>query len=475
MFSTGYGMHDDHFLVIEAAQSWIDGFDYNNWLPENSVNGEPTGHSFFYVGLHYLFFRLMEILHVYNPELKMFLVRLIHASFSMFTVYFGFKISQRLWGLKNAKTIGLLLGLYWFIPILSVRNMVELVCIPFTMMAFWYLIRYEGLKKYVIAGILIGLAIAVRIQMYLFLGGIGLVLLFRKEIIGAVVFGLVSIVTLFFTQITDLFLWGRPFAEILQYVLYNSTHYDDYITQSWFQYLLLIAGLLLPPVSLFLFFGYFRNWKKNLLIFLPSLLFLLFHSYYPNKQERFILPFVPFFIMLGVSGWNEFVETSEFWLKRQKTYKYFIGFFVSLNLLALLLISPAATKKSRVDTMNYLRDREDVTGLFLERSEEYGCYLLPRYYMDNWGIKHFCFSKEINEKLEDIHIAAVAEQQATNYFLFIEERNSAERISRFKKIFPNLEFVTKIEPSYLDKILHFLNPVNKNESVYIYRLNPITS
>ena len=121
-FSTGYGMHDDHFLVIEAAQSWIDGFDYNNWLPENSVNGEPTGHSFFYVGLHYLFFRLLEILHIYNPELKMFLVRLIHASFSMLTVYFGFRISDKLWGLKNAKIIGLLLGLYWFIPILSVRN-----------------------------------------------------------------------------------------------------------------------------------------------------------------------------------------------------------------------------------------------------------------------------------------------------------------------------------------------------------------
>ena len=34
-FSQGYLMHDDHFLVIEAAQSWVDGYDYNNWLPKN--------------------------------------------------------------------------------------------------------------------------------------------------------------------------------------------------------------------------------------------------------------------------------------------------------------------------------------------------------------------------------------------------------------------------------------------------------
>ncbi|MQY78241.1 MAG: hypothetical protein GH151_03475, partial [Bacteroidetes bacterium] len=48
-FSKGYGMHDDHFLVIEAAQSWVDDFDYNNWLPINRPDNIPTGHSFFYV------------------------------------------------------------------------------------------------------------------------------------------------------------------------------------------------------------------------------------------------------------------------------------------------------------------------------------------------------------------------------------------------------------------------------------------
>jgi hypothetical protein len=33
IFSKGYGMHDDHFLIIEASQSWVDGYDYNAWLP----------------------------------------------------------------------------------------------------------------------------------------------------------------------------------------------------------------------------------------------------------------------------------------------------------------------------------------------------------------------------------------------------------------------------------------------------------
>ena len=36
ILARGWGMLDDHFLVIEAAQSWVDGEDYNNWLPGSS-------------------------------------------------------------------------------------------------------------------------------------------------------------------------------------------------------------------------------------------------------------------------------------------------------------------------------------------------------------------------------------------------------------------------------------------------------
>ena len=43
-FSQGYFAHDDHFLVIEAAQSWADGHDYNNWLPWNQdAHAGPSG------------------------------------------------------------------------------------------------------------------------------------------------------------------------------------------------------------------------------------------------------------------------------------------------------------------------------------------------------------------------------------------------------------------------------------------------
>lgn len=38
IFSQGYGMHDDHFLVVEASGSWVEGADYNRWLPWTPTN-----------------------------------------------------------------------------------------------------------------------------------------------------------------------------------------------------------------------------------------------------------------------------------------------------------------------------------------------------------------------------------------------------------------------------------------------------
>ena len=72
IFAKGWGMFDDHYIVIESAQSWVDGHDYNNWLPWSAGNAGPTAHNLFYPGINFLFFSLMKLLHIHDPQLKMF-------------------------------------------------------------------------------------------------------------------------------------------------------------------------------------------------------------------------------------------------------------------------------------------------------------------------------------------------------------------------------------------------------------------
>src|SRR5262245_43615185 len=67
LFSRGYGFSDDHFLVIEVAQQWVDGIDTKGWMPWNG-NTQASGHSLFYPGLHFLFFSLLKITGITNPE-----------------------------------------------------------------------------------------------------------------------------------------------------------------------------------------------------------------------------------------------------------------------------------------------------------------------------------------------------------------------------------------------------------------------
>ncbi len=173
LFSKGFGMHDDHFLVIEAAQAWADGTDYNNWLP-GSGNTQPSGHSFFYAGLHFLFFSVLQSVGIFNPEIKMLLVRLIHAILSLSVIYYGFKITERLSGFKAASVASLLLAALWFMPFLSVRNLVEVVCIPFLTAATWYAMdasqRRNVLGWFFIAGLIAGIAFCIRFQSLFFIG-----------------------------------------------------------------------------------------------------------------------------------------------------------------------------------------------------------------------------------------------------------------------------------------------------------------
>ena len=90
IFSQGYGMHDDHFLVVEASSSWVDGYDYNGWLPWSEGNrGGPEGHSFTYVGLNFIFFYIAKLVGIVDPMLLMFFNRLLHGIFSLLTIYFG--------------------------------------------------------------------------------------------------------------------------------------------------------------------------------------------------------------------------------------------------------------------------------------------------------------------------------------------------------------------------------------------------
>jgi len=473
IFAKGWGMLDDHFIVIESAQSWVDGYDYNSWLPGSPDNHGPAGINFFYPGVHFVLFTFFRWIGLEDPQTKMFVIRLIHGLFSLVTVYLGYRITETLDGKKTAFVAGLLLALYWFIPFMSVRNLVEMANVPFMMMGYWLMLREKSKQKvflsFLMAGIWFGFAFNIRPQTGLITLVAGVILLFRRQwlAVAAMTLGTLLIITLIQGGI-DYFIWGYPFAEIIGYINICLTERNDYITQPWYNYLLVLSGMLIPPVSLFLLFGFLRTWKKYLIIFLPVAIFLIFHSWFPNKQERFILPIIPFFIITGVIGWNNFTGLSQFWKKRPRLLNGCWIFFWILNTILLIAFSFTYSKKARVETMVYLSKYPDVT-CYMTLDAGSSPELMPRFYINQWP-------KSLNDgtdnQFPDTLLARalrLPEEKWPRFILFSGDKDIQPMIDKARIAFPGLVYETTIEPGNMDKFIHWLNPINKNRQVIIYR------
>lgn len=472
IFSRGFGFSDDHFMVIEVAQQWINGKDDNAWLPMNG-NTVANGPSLLYPGFHYYLFVFLKSIGIINPEIKMLIVRTLHAIYNLSIVYFGYKITEKLSGTEVAKKAGWLLALIWFLPMMSVRNAVEIVCIPPLIWATWLLFKADeknSMKVFFIAGLIAGIAFSIRFQTLIFIGGMGLALWLNKKWLQGICFGLGALVTIVLIQNTiDFIIWGKPFVELQAYVNYNIANAYNYINGPWYNYILLVGGLLIPPVSIFLITGMFKVWKPYLWVVLPALCFFVFHSYFPNKQERFILPVVPFFIMAGIAGWTIIEQSSNFARKYPKFIKGSWTFFWVLNTVLLVTLTPSASKIARVDVMNYLRTKTDNHQYLMESSNSWNPIITPLFYIDKWEQPYDICGRVPADTV-------FARIKANNlpmpdYIVFAEEKNIDARLENIKRFVPNLTFDKHIESSYLDKTMFFLNPVNNNLTYRVYKVN----
>jgi uncharacterized membrane protein YqaE (UPF0057 family) len=474
IFSKGFGWHDDHFLVIEPVQSWIDGTDYNNWLPIHG-NTTPSGHSFFYPGIHFVILYVLKWIGMTEPQSKMIVIRFLHALLSLIIVRTGFKIAEKLSNRETARWTGLMLAVYWFMPFLSVRNLVEFVNIPFLILASWIIIKNDDSRKanlsFFYTGLFLGIATCVRFQTVIFAIGLGVVMLFQKKWKPLFIVTLgCALVFCLFQGINDYLLWGKPFAEFRQYVQHNVENANNYLTNSWYSYVLLVLGILLPPLSVFLFFGFLRTWKKHVILFFPTMLFIVFHSVFPNKQERFILSIVPFIIILGTIGWTDFVSTSSFWEKRKKLLRGLYGFSISINCIVLPFVTVMYSKEARVESMVYLSHDEHIRSIVLEDSNHSRTRLAPMFYLKHWiAASEITTTHPLEEYVKD-H-AGSDTTQYPDYILFFENEKLEQRVASLKQYYPKLQYMTTIDQGFIDDLLHRMNPNNNvNQTIYIYKV-----
>ena len=484
VFSSGYAMHDDHFLIIESSSSWASDTDYNNWLPSSQrakgiENPTPEGHSLLYPGVHYLFFECAEFIGVKDPKILMFVIRLAHAFLSLLVVLVSFKITEKLSSTKTAKIVGVCIALGWAFPFYGVRNLTEMVCIPFLLYGIWQIVKIDlkdEWKAYIIAGILFGAAFSVRLQLAVFYLLFGLCMLFLKKWKGSIGLILGFLIGSFLTQgVIDYFIWGKPFAELIEYISYNSgdAMFDYGGAWQWYKYIVVLSFFSFPILGTFWLFGATQQFKKLFWLTIPLIGYTIFHTMYPNQQERFIFSVLPIFMIVGVIGWESFRLKSKFWNKKNKLWKVIHNVAWVANIIMVLGAATYATKQAKVNSSYYFYEQGITKTVNLLHEDSFGdeswyrgnATMLPRFYSGNWNLK----SAYINDQSD--REAWEKNEKNSEYLLLHGPNHLDKRIDYFKSIFPNMEIMETFESSGIDKLLHWLNPKNRNSQVVIIKTN----
>ncbi len=492
-FSKGYAFHDDHFESLNVAQDWVDGIGH--WIGD----GAPPLHSMIYAGFNAAILYLCEAVGIFDSQMKMVVIRMVHGLYSVLTVYFGYKITAHISNKTNATVVGVILALLWFMPYLSVKNLNEMVCVPLILGGMYYVIANprQSFVYWFLAGAMFGLAFTLRIQSVLFAGGMGLGMLFNKQWKGAVYFtvGFVFCLLLFQGTVDYLF-FDYPLESIVTYFVYNKENAYNYLTLPFYTYVGTLLGFLVPPVSVFLAIGFFKSRKYALGIFLGVVVFFVVHSIFPNKQERFLLPFFPAFIIMSVVGWNAWVTTSVFWQKRIRFVAGSWKFFWGLNLLVMFILALTYSKKDRIEPVYFLSQMEDVEAVVVESAGEMSKIPVFYYgqpasdygdlYAQATGHRAFIEDGKVKEEVAIFYEYPQVKKEAAllqeiektgkvpNYLIMKGEKDLASRKVKMMRLLDSKEMsqLVEIEPSFYDLILHFLNPtIHAKETAYVYKLS----
>jgi hypothetical protein len=229
--------------------------------------------------------------------------------------------------------------------------------------------------------------------------------------------------------------------------------------QNYFMYFLVLIGSLFVPLGIIIGIGFFKSYKRYAVLFIPTISFILFHSLYPNRQERFILSVLPFFIILGVMGYQLLKESN--W--KNKLWKTSMIIFWVFNIPFLLFSITMYSKKSRVEAMYHLYGNNiENERILLEGSATQRTSMMPKFYAKSW-YSHFT---ERTDSTQDLKVDRTSDY---DYIFFFDEKDLNKRIQKYRVIYPLMKLEKKSYPSTIDVMLRKLNPRNANEYIEIWR------
>jgi 4-amino-4-deoxy-L-arabinose transferase-like glycosyltransferase len=425
IFSKGYVAHDDHFIPVETAYLWLSK-QADFFSDKGGAWRSPL-----YTLIHYFLFAFLDKISITGAQTQMFIVRLLHGIYSLLTVFYGYLFAKQISNEKTALFVASLLSIFWIFPYISVHSLVESACVPPLVMAFYYTLLADEKKRKIfwfVAAFCFASAFTIRFQTFSIGAVFGLCLLFQKKFKEAL---LLLAFTFFFLLIImgipDTIAFGYPFASFIQYSLYNLTATSVGVSNPWYFYILLLLLIFLFPSSLLFFFGMKKLQRKYYIYLISSLSFVIFHSIFSNKQERFIIPAAFLFLILGAIGWSYYVQNKKFGFYKKKVLKILWIWFWFWNICLLFIATPTYTKKTLIKAISYLSEKNDLQAILVESPADN--FYFPKFYLQKSAdVYTITANTPLQEKTR------LLQNDEINYFIFLGEKPSQEKLAQIEEL-----------------------------------------
>jgi hypothetical protein len=141
-------------------------------------------------------------------------------------------------------------------------------------------------------------------------------------------------------------------------------------------------------------------------------------------------------------------------------------FFWIVNFILLVPVTVMYSKKARVESMAYLSQYDQIQHFLIEDEQQTVLRFPPQYYLKKW-INYDTFMR--NDSISGYRDKIAQGGTVPDFVLFFQPDNLDRRVDSMLTIFPELEYETTIEPGFMDKVIYWLNPINDNQIITIYR------
>jgi len=391
----GQGFHarDDYFHVLQPALMWLQdpNFDWaNSDVPGAGIRSQLIPR------LVWLLLRARESFGITNPETTLTLIGLFLGLYSLSIIPLMAKLGETAGNQTTATFAAWLGALHFAMPYSGTKLLIEAMAMPPLTLGIVLCQRAVGKTNttsnqtttflLLLSGFTVGLACWLRYQVGF--AGLGLALAVAivskpdRRLFNVAALGIGAAIAITLWGFFDLWIGDGFHGPLIRNITVNLSPHEGLTRSGPWGYVAFLVLLAVPPAALVLLPGAWLVARRYVVISLPILLFVVAHTAIAHKEERFLLPILPLFLVLlaaAPSALSSPTAGGPKWniLKRYKQPAFRL--FVGVNAVALILVVSGRSQANQIEAMRRLAGSNNIRAVvslgpelqafFLERDD----------------------------------------------------------------------------------------------------------